>query len=116
RSPAAPAGPVPTATGVTPAGAGASTRPARRTSGALAGGAARLGIRPGGLLHVAQSLFHDHGPAQRAGLRTVWINRRHDRAGWGATRQPPVPVTPDWEFPSMTAFAAAAAPAAQPGS
>ena len=93
-----------------------SYKPDPRNFAALASEAARLGIRPGGLLHVAQSLFHDHGPAQRAGLRTVWINRRHDRAGWGATRQPPVPVTPDWEFPSMAAFAAAAAPAAQPGS
>jgi len=93
-----------------------SYKPDPRNFAALASEAARLGIRPGRLLHVAQSLFHDHGPAQRAGLRTVWIHRRHDRAGWGATRQPPVPVTPDWEFPSMAAFAAAAAPAAQPGS
>ena len=38
-----------------------------------------LGITPGELLHVAQSLFHDHVPAKRAGLATVWINRRHDR-------------------------------------
>ena len=69
----------------------------------------------GGLLHVAQSLFHDHVPARRAGLRTVWIHRRHDRGGWGATPQPPAPVTPDWEFPSMAAFAAAVESAARPG-
>lgn len=69
----------------------------------------RLGVSEGGLLHVAQSLFHDHVPAQRAGLPTVWINRRHDRPGWGATPQPPAPVTPDWEFPSMAAFAGAVA-------
>jgi 2-haloacid dehalogenase len=37
----------------------------------------------------------------------VWINRRHARPGWGATPEPPAPVTPDWEFPSMAAFAAA---------
>ena len=37
------------------------------------------------LLHVAQSLFHDHVPAKREGLPSVWINRRHDRPGWGAT-------------------------------
>ena len=85
-----------------------SYKPSPRNFEALAGEAARLGIRPGGLLHVAQSLFHDHVPAQRAGLRTVWIHRRHDRGGWGATPQPPAPVTPDWEFPSMAAFAAAA--------
>jgi 2-haloalkanoic acid dehalogenase type II len=89
-----------------------SYKPSPRNFEALASEAARLGIRPGGLLHVAQSLFHDHVPAKRAGLPTVWIHRRHDRVGWGATPQPPAPVTPDWEFPSMAAFAAAVA---QPG-
>jgi 2-haloacid dehalogenase len=86
-----------------------SYKPDPRNFDALTREAARLGIRPTELLHVAQSLFHDHVPAQRAGLRTVWIHRRHDRGGWGATPRPPVPVTPDWEFPSMAAFAAAAA-------
>jgi 2-haloacid dehalogenase len=90
-----------------------SYKPSPRNFEALLSEAARLGIRPGRLLHVAQSLFHDHVPAQRAGLPTVWIHRRHDRAGWGATPQPPAPVTPDWEFPSMAAFAAAAAQTAQ---
>ena len=93
-----------------------SYKPAQRNFDALLGAAARLGIRPGGLLHVAQSLFHDHVPAQRAGLPTVWIHRRHDRRGWGATPQPPMPVTPDWEFPSMAAFAAAVDRAAPRGS
>jgi 2-haloalkanoic acid dehalogenase type II len=91
-----------------------SYKPSARNFEALAGEAARLGIRPGGLLHVAQSLFHDHVPAQRAGLRTVWIHRRYDRGGWGATPQPPAPVTPDWEFPSMAAFAAAVAQSGSP--
>jgi 2-haloacid dehalogenase len=69
----------------------------------------RLGIPRGRLLHVAQSLFHDHVPAKRAGLPTVWINRRHSRPGTGATPRPAVQVTPDWEFPSMRAFADAVA-------
>ena len=86
-----------------------SYKPSPRNFEALASDAARLGIRPGGLLHVAQSLFHDHVPAKQAGLPTVWIHRRHDRGGWGATPRPPAPVTPDWEFPSMAAFAAAVA-------
>jgi 2-haloacid dehalogenase len=93
-----------------------SYKPDPRNFEALTSEAARLGIPPGGLLHVAQSLFHDHVPAQRAGLRTVWIHRRHDRGGGGATPQPPAPVTPDWEFPSMAAFAAAVQAAARPGS
>src|SRR5438045_1708608 len=90
-----------------PVGAPARADPGPRKFEALTGEAARLGLRPGGLLHVAQSLFHDHVPARRAGLRRVWIHRRHARGGWGATPQPPAPVTADWEFPSMAAFAAA---------
>ena len=85
-----------------------SYKPSPRNFDALAAEARRLGIGPGRLLHVAQSLFHDHLPAKQAGLPTVWINRRHDRPGWGATPAPPAPVIPDWEFPSMAAFAAAA--------
>jgi 2-haloacid dehalogenase len=71
----------------------------------------RIGVPRERILHVAQSLFHDHVPAQAAGLRTVWINRRHDRPGWGPTPAPAAPVRPDWEFASMAAFAAAVAAA-----
>jgi 2-haloacid dehalogenase len=85
-----------------------SYKPSPRNFEALLAEARRLGVAEGRLLHVAQSLFHDHVPARKAGLRTVWINRRHDRPGWGATPAPPADVTPDWEFPSMAAFAAAA--------
>ncbi len=84
-----------------------SYKPSPRNFEALAAEVDRLGVPSGRLLHVAQSLFHDHVPAKAAGLPTVWINRRHDRPGWGATPAPDAPVTPDWEFPSMAAFAAA---------
>jgi len=84
-----------------------SYKPADRNFEALLAEARRLGVGPGRLLHVAQSLFHDHVPAKRAGLATVWINRRRGRAGAGATPAPPDGVQPDWEFPSMAAFAAA---------
>jgi 2-haloacid dehalogenase len=66
----------------------------------------RIGLPPGRILHVAQSLFHDHVPAQRFGLTTVWVDRRHDRPGFGAT--PPANATPDATFPDMASFAAAA--------
>jgi 2-haloacid dehalogenase len=91
-----------------------SYKPAQANFDALTVAATQLGIAPGRLLHVAQSLFHDHVPAKQAGLPTVWINRRHDRPGWGATPEPPAPVAPDWEFPSMADFAAAADSAAGP--
>jgi 2-haloalkanoic acid dehalogenase type II len=84
-----------------------SYKPSPRNFEALLEEARRLGVEPGKLVHVAQSLFHDHLPAQQAGLPTVWINRRHDRPGWGATPAPSSAVTPDWEFPSMASFAAA---------
>jgi 2-haloacid dehalogenase len=67
-----------------------------------------LGIDRGELVHVAQSLYHDHVPARREGLRSVWINRRHDRTGWGATPEPDEEWTYDLEFTSMADFAAAA--------
>lgn len=82
-----------------------SYKPSPRNFEALAREVARLGIAEGRLLHVAQSLFHDHVPAKAAGLPTVRINRRSDNPGWGATPAPTAEVTPDWTFPSMAAFA-----------
>ncbi|MBF8290435.1 MAG: Haloacid dehalogenase type [Chloroflexi bacterium] len=66
----------------------------------------RVGLPRERILHVAQSLFHDHVPAKSLGLTTVWIDRRHDRAGSGAT--PPADATPDARFVDMASFAAAA--------
>lgn len=66
----------------------------------------RVGLPREHIVHVAQSLFHDHVPAKRLGLTTVWIDRRHDRPGSGAT--PPAEASPDASFPDMAAFAAAA--------
>jgi putative hydrolase of the HAD superfamily len=85
-----------------------SYKPSPRNFAALDAERSRLGVAEGKLLHVAQSLFHDHVPAKQAGLPTVWIDRRHDRQGWGATPAPAGQITPDWKFPSMAAFAAAA--------
>jgi 2-haloacid dehalogenase len=65
-----------------------------------------IGGPPERHLHVAQSLFHDHVPAQAFGLTTAWIDRRHDRPGFGAT--PPADARPDFVFPDMASFAAAA--------
>jgi 2-haloacid dehalogenase len=66
----------------------------------------RLGLPRERILHVAQSLFHDHVTAKRLGLTTVWINRRGGREGSGAT--PVAEAAPDATFPDMAAFAAAA--------
>ena len=64
-----------------------------------------LGVDRDRLAHVAQSLFHDHVPAKREGLSSVWINRRHDRPGWGATPEPTEEWAFDLQFNSMADFA-----------
>ena len=63
----------------------------------------RIGAPRERILHVAQSLFHDHVPAKALGLSTVWVNRRHDRPGSGAT--PPAEATPDLVVPDMATLA-----------
>jgi len=68
---------------------------------------AERGIVPGDILHTAQSLFHDHGPAKRIGLASAWINRRHDRPGWGATLPPPEGAAYEFRFDSLAAMAEA---------
>ena len=68
----------------------------------------RVGIPPSRILHVAQSLFHDHVTAKRLGLSTVWVDRRGDRPGSGAT--PPAEATPDLTVPDMATLASLAAP------
>ena len=55
------------------------------------------------ILHVAQSLFHDHVTAKELGLTTVWIDRRHDRPGAGAT--PSAQAAADATYRSMQTFA-----------
>ena len=80
-------------------------KPAENHFRALAAALPGLGVERSGLLHVAQSLFHDHVPAKREGLPSVWINRRHGRPGWGATPQPSDALSFDLEFHSMADFA-----------
>lgn len=69
-----------------------------------------LGCGRDDLLHVAQSLYHDHVPARAHGLANAWIDRQQLSCGgaWGATasvvEQPPV----DFQFASMAALAAGA--------
>jgi 2-haloacid dehalogenase len=62
-----------------------------------------LGIERHELLHVAQSLFHDHEPARRLGLPSAWIDRRHDREGSGATPHSDVDVA--MRYRSLADFA-----------
>jgi putative hydrolase of the HAD superfamily len=83
-------------------------KPAENHFRALDAELTELGIDRQDLLHVAQSLFHDHVPAKREGLPSVWINRRHDQPGWGATPEPSDEWSYNLEFSSMADFADAA--------
>lgn len=69
-----------------------------------------LGHEPADLLHVAQSLFHDHVPAKARGLTTAWIDRQNlSRGGtWGATREVRDPPRPDLTFFTLAELAEAA--------
>ncbi len=77
-------------------------RPFRHMLDALAG----RGIAAARVLHVAQSLYHDHEPARAAGLKSVWIDRRSGQAG-GATKPPGAGARYNARFETLAAFAAA---------
>lgn len=68
---------------------------------------AAAGHSAGEILHVAQSLFHDHAPANRCGLASAWIDRRAGNDGWGATPPPAADVHYDFRFASLAEMAAA---------
>lgn len=83
-------------------------KPDQRNFDRLFAAIGSIGVSRSSLVHVAESLYHDHGPAQANNLPSVWIHRRRGKTGSGATH-PPVGVRePAWSYPSMTAFANAA--------
>lgn len=68
---------------------------------------ARRGFGKSQILHTAESMFHDHGPANRNGLANCWIYRRHDQEGFGATMTPGKMPRVDFTFTSMAEMVAA---------
>lgn len=61
----------------------------------------RQGIAKGDILHTAESMFHDHAPANRHKLSNCWIHRRHAKEGFGATMNPGDMPHYDFRFVSM---------------
>ncbi|MBL10047.1 MAG: haloacid dehalogenase [Acidiferrobacteraceae bacterium] len=67
------------------------------------------------ILHVAQSLYHDHEPASKIGLDNVWIDRNNQdeeepdlsHHNWGATCQVHDKPKINFVFPSMLDLAQA---------
>ena len=72
-----------------------------------------LGLERSDVLHTAQSLHHDHGPANRFGLANAWIDRQRLSEGgsWGATERVETLPSTDFVFFSMGEMAAAVAAA-----
>jgi 2-haloacid dehalogenase len=62
---------------------------------------AAYGINKSTILHMAESLFHDHAAARERGLANAWIHRRHAADGFGATIKPEVMPSFDFKFTSM---------------
>ena len=67
-------------------------------------------IDPDDVLHTAQSLFHDHGPARSFGLANAWIDRQRLSGGGecGATAEMATLPDHDFIFFSMAEMAEAA--------
>lgn len=73
------------------------------------------GTAPGQILHTAQSLFHDHVPAEDFGLARAWIDRQglSNGGAWGATAAVAERPRVDFLFPTMVAMADAVDAAAE---
>ena len=63
-----------------------------------------IGIEKSKILHTAESLFHDHGPANEHGLASCWIHRRHGQEGSGATMALAQTPKYDFRFESLADF------------
>lgn len=84
-----------------------SYKPAERNFTYMLDKLGERGIAKGDILHVAESMFHDHGPANAFGLASCWIYRRHEQTGFGATMNPGTMPSYDFRFTSMAELAAA---------
>ncbi len=78
-----------------------SYKPADRNFDYMLENLARMGIGKSDILHTAESMFHDHGPANKHGLSNCWIYRRYEQDGFGATMHPGVMPRYDMMFHSM---------------
>jgi 2-haloacid dehalogenase len=63
----------------------------------------RMNVPVGQVLHVAQSLYHDHEPARELGIRTAWV-RRPSRLGISGVA-PVSSIQPDFTVTSLRELA-----------
>ena len=81
-----------------------SYKPADRNFEYMLENLGAMGVWKGDILHTAESMFHDHGPANRFGLASCWIYRRHGEGGFGATMTPADMPKYDFRFDSLAAM------------
>jgi putative hydrolase of the HAD superfamily len=65
------------------------------------------GYEKSDILHTAESMFHDHAPANRHNINNCWIYRRYEQEGFGATMHPGDMPHYDFCFHSMGEMAEA---------
>ena len=70
----------------------------------------KIGLPREAVLHVAQSRFHDIRPAKQLGLSAVWVNRRHNQRGAGATPAGGGGPEPELTVPDLATLAQVAVP------
>ena len=84
-----------------------SYKPSPRTFEYMLTKLADRGIKKEQILHTAESLYHDHKPANAFGLASCWIYRRHSRPGFGATMNPGEQPAINFRFNSLAELAQA---------
>jgi 2-haloalkanoic acid dehalogenase type II len=84
-----------------------SYKPSSRNFEYMLSHLADRGIRKEEILHTAESLYHDHKPANACGLASCWIFRRHARTGFGATMNPGEQPAVNFRFHSLAELAKA---------
>ena len=84
-----------------------SYKPSRNNFDYMLARLAERGIGKEMILHTAESMFHDHKPANAVGLKSCWIYRRHADQGFGATMHPGEMPAYDFRFTSMGELAKA---------
>ena len=78
-----------------------SYKPSRRNFDYMLEKLAGRGITKAQILHTAESLFHDHKPANEQGMTSCWIYRRHGDQGFGATMDPGTRPHTEFRFTGM---------------
>lgn len=82
-----------------------SYKPSTRNFEYMLKGLARAGFGKADVLHVAESMFHDHAPANELGISNCWIYRRRGKEGFGATAMPEAMPRFDFVFDSLQELA-----------